>query len=124
MARYKDLVTYGPMIVLLILGTIRINLVAASLNANLAGELLGFTGIRRTRLHLCSHQDLRLIPTFHRHATVLTSVDRDWSATGRERLFSDFTISDEAIAVPVIVFAATERASLLLCNGTNADKSD
>src|SRR6476659_10370321 len=119
MARYKDLVTYGPMIVSLILGTIRINLVAPSLNANLPGELLGFAGIRRTRLHLCSHQDLCLIPTFHRHATVLTSVDRDWSTIRRERLLSDFTISDESIAVPVVVFAATERASLLLCKGTN-----
>src|ERR1043165_3634386 len=124
MAWYKDLVTYRPMIVLLILGTIRVNLVAASLNANLAGELLGFTGIRRTRLHLRSHQDLRLIPTFHRHATVLTTVDRDWSTIGRERLFSDFTISDKSIAVPFVVSPATERASLLLCQGTNADKSE
>src|SRR5215470_11866582 len=123
MTRYKDLVTYGPMIVSLILGTIRINLVATSLNPNLASELLGFPGIRRTRLHLCSHQDLRLIPTLHRHATVLTAVNIDWSTIGRECLFSDFTISDEPIAVPVI-FAATERASLLLRQGTNAYESE
>src|ERR1044072_6935295 len=124
MTRYKDLVAYGPMIVSLILGAIRINLVAASLNANLASELLGFSGIRRTRLHLRSHKDLPLIPTFHRHATVLTSVNVDWSTIGRERLFSDFTISDESIAVPVVVLAATERASLLLRQGANANKSD
>src|ERR1043166_2884071 len=119
MTRYKYFVTYRPVIVSLIVRTIRINLVAAGLNANLASELLSFTGIWRTSLHLCSDQDLRLIPTLHRHATVLTSIDRDWSTIGRKRLFSDFTISDETIAV-IIVFAASERAFLVLGQDTNA----
>src|SRR4029453_12426813 len=92
MTRHKDFITYRPVIVFLVLRSAREDLISGGLNSNLPSQLFGLARVGRTSLHLCTHQNLVLVPTLHGDAAVLPAVDGN-SAARLERLLPHLTVS-------------------------------
>src|SRR5689334_2955714 len=82
-----------PVVVAAVFRTTSKDLRATDFDFDLLAECLGFRRGRRAGLHARANEHLVLVPTLYRDASVLPAVDSN-RATGRERLLSDFAVTD------------------------------
>src|SRR6185369_2545149 len=103
--RHEHFVTDAPVIISAIVRTTREDLRTTGFDPYLSGQQFRFFRSRRTGLHARAYQHLTLIPTLYRDASVLATIDGDWTATRRERLLSDFAVTDQPVVVPTVLVA-------------------
>src|SRR6185503_17950401 len=120
--RNEHFVANVPMIISATFRATCKDLRTAGLYSYLLPQRTSFFRRRRTRVDARADEDLILVPTFYRNASVFPAIDSDCPARHGQCLLSHFAVADQPV-VPVVVVTTGQRLPFVLRDHSDAGES-